>query len=297
MYSRTSIKHQLIKEFDPLGGHRAFSADAARLLVHLENIKRKENHEEPVSCYVLESGSSKQFSDSLNQIVDMSKNFSSVIRFQILVKQGGHYSAIDIRLAPGENKFIILDSAGDPRYMAHYMKMIGLKYEDKKTPFFSKGYIVVGMKQDLSDTIQQDCYSCPMFAFDFVRQISRMEDIYDYISNRANKDGYVTWSDMPPQLVWNAQSLKWIQDYAAQHPNEIDTACSGSGVSFNQYINAANNDRNEKQNIAVNILFTDLGTEAKKFISVESDAILVAIIKKIQIIVLPKPESALGMNQ
>lgn len=266
MYSRRPMKKILEKEFtDSLGSHRAFGAEAARLLVYLENKERIIRAEPALNCCVVESGSNTQFSNILQDLVSLSPQIERTTRMQFLVKQGGHYTAVDMKLSPEGHEFIVLDSAGDPRYMAHYMKLSALINKDGSRPFFSKGYIVVGLSPDGSDILQEDCYSCPMFAFDFVRQLSRMDELYSLVASVANKDGYVSWNNMPPQLVCNAQSFTWLRKYFEINTASLREMIPGTKLTFEEYLKLANGDAgyvSNVQNKAITNLFHELAAKA-----------------------------------
>lgn len=74
------------------------------------------------------------------------------------------------------------------------------------------------------ENLQKDVISCPLFAFDHARQVSQMPEIYTFLENQATRaiEGSnhfdILWDELPPELIWNAQSKKWLDGYIAKHP-------------------------------------------------------------------------------
>lgn len=144
----------------------------------------------------------------LLDIADLHAHFASIDtkkdqRYQLIVDNNGHYTPVDIFVKNGVKQCIILDAANDPR-----MNDIN---EIAKIYDFKQIYMPVAREENKQ--LQQDLCSCPVFAFDYSDQLSQMsEGIYDDLSSKL-EDGQLYFDSLPPNLVRNAQSMKFLEGY------------------------------------------------------------------------------------
>ena len=146
-------------------------------------------------------------------------------RQQLIIYNGNHYMAADILVRDGVKSCVLLDAANDPRYLAA---------EDCFNAAGFATYTACGFT--FSDkNLQTDVYSCPLFAFDHGAQFAKTPDaIHATVQSRADEINSFPWDVMPPNFLWNMQSVTTRDAYEAQYPNEAVMPVH-NGVSFHAY--------------------------------------------------------------
>lgn len=206
----------------PLKQGTPLSVEAMRLMVHVESRRREKKGEPPLNCFVINGDNKEEFANLLESMKKQSVDLEHPVRFQVVVRKGAHYTAIDFKLSKEGNEYFMLDAANDPRGLMRANMLSAMKGSDDE-PFFNAGYIASGSVAQ-GGNIQKDFHSCPAFSLDHVCQVSKIEDIYDTLKEKATKGGVVEWQDLPPALVWNVQSLSWVEAYKNKQLEFISTA-------------------------------------------------------------------------
>lgn len=156
-------------------------------------------------------------------------------KHRFVAYNGVHHTACDIQVGEdGKKSAIVLDAAGDPRgerLLPYFLKKNGI--DD----------VVVVVKDGHVERVQNDTFSCPIFALDHAIQIAQIQDAHTHFRELAARnpfseeqaramsdysEGYtsvspatpnsfVTWSQVPPNLVRNIQSMKGFRQYREAH--------------------------------------------------------------------------------
>lgn len=172
-------------------------------------------------------------------------------RAQLIVHNTGHYTALDIEICKGEitNSFI-LDAAGDMRFMSVAGALAKAKAPDETMYITSadSSLEAVADAKKPGETrsiparmrpIQSDRISCPYFCLDHVLQVAKISTIYADLKKSVRPEDDmmpgVNWTDLPPQLVWNVQSLSWAKEYAEMNPERANAEIV-NGKSFTSYV-------------------------------------------------------------
>lgn len=144
---------------------------------------------------------------------------------QLIIDQDGHYTAIEILVKDGKKTCLILDAAAT---VAAQNIVDLIEYEK-----FDSVYCIEARD---GQSLQRDQKSCPAFAFDHATNLSQMNDKwYDDLEKKKTENKAVYFDDLPPNLVCNAQSLKYLREYEKKHPAELDTPMP-NGETYHQHI-------------------------------------------------------------
>ena len=154
-------------------------------------------------------------------------------RSRMIVKNGRHYTALDIDYSnPSRLRALLLDAA------AAFSASIPDEILKKQgfTVFSPCNFGEEGIQRG----IQKDKDSCSLFAFDHCRQLAHVPPIvYDDLEKAFADKGYVLWKELPPNLVWNTQSLSILEEYqkAAEErdPGSLSRPLY-EGMSFRDYM-------------------------------------------------------------
>jgi len=166
-------------------------------------------------------------------------------RKQLIIYNGNHYMTADILVQNETKSCVLLDAANDPRYMAA---------EDCFNRAGFETYTACGFS--FSDrNLQTDVYSCPLFALDHAVQFSHTTDmIHGTVKARSDEINSFPWDVLPPNFLWNMQSLTTKDEYVKQYPMEAERPMHNQ-ISFNTYIEQGlSTDRNGNQrNNSINV--------------------------------------------
>ncbi|RDI37155.1 hypothetical protein [Aquicella lusitana] len=256
------------------------SIEAMRLLVYDENKRRLEAGQDGFNCLVIEA----------NDLIKTIKKIQTIpltdkpIRIQLLVKHDQHYYGIDILLSKASKECLGFDAGGDIRGLMGINKLIDITDPDGDI-FFTKIYMP--SEEDPQLNPQKDYESCHIFAFDQLCQSSRI-DIFSYLQNRISNFQHendtnlyaLHWDEMPPQLVWNTQSISWLEFYMTKHKSEIMNVLPGLNTTFVGYLAKVkdhDSSLNKEINVSVKILFLDYQNRMRALLKNMPDNELIAI--------------------
>ena len=147
-------------------------------------------------------------------------------RKQLIIYKGNHYMTADILVQDGTKSCVLLDAANDPRYLAAEDCFNAAGFETHTACGFS-----------FSDrNLQTDVYSCPLFALDHAVQFSHTTDtIHSAVKARSDEINSFPWDVLPPNFLWNMQSLRTRDEYVKHYPMEAERPMHNQ-ISFNTYI-------------------------------------------------------------
>lgn len=194
--------------------------------VLIEAIKEKKF--EGLDCYFVEKGDTKELEKQIAALKEQFKDATEPHRCQLIVHNSSHYTAVDLEIQNGAiiNSFI-LDAANDPK-QARVMLALMMEGADEDHMYVAS-----------EGCIQHDKISCPLFSLDHMVQVAKVKNIYEELEKNKNLDGIsppvVNWMKLPPQLLWNVQSLKFANKYTEQNPEKASTVVA-EGESFTSYI-------------------------------------------------------------
>lgn len=216
----------------------------------------------PANALALLVSIEKQATPPLNAVVKdileldhYIKQLNQPGRYQVIVSNEGHFTAADIYIKASKNglekKAIVLDASGDFRGMNTAFVLA----KNNVSVFYGSG----------ESKIQRDTFSCPLFAFDHVVQLSKLDSIYTFLEQHKNlkeiTPGFnsLDWTDMPYPLVWNAQSMRFLEDYEARQSQAHGTLAQASDKKiFKDYIKQGTVIKNSKsQNYSIEINVRD----------------------------------------
>lgn len=146
-------------------------------------------------------------------------------RQQLIIYNGNHFTAADILVEDGIKSCIVLDAANDSRFLA---------VEDC---FNQAGYATyTACSFSFSDkNLQTDVFSCPLFALDHCAQFAKTSDaIHSVVKDKSDEINSFTWDVLPPNFLWNIQSVQTKNEYAKRYPTEAAKPMHNQ-ISFNAY--------------------------------------------------------------
>ncbi|MFZ2315181.1 MAG: hypothetical protein WAW86_05940 [Gammaproteobacteria bacterium] len=239
-------KDKLDIQFDQLptaaNGFVGFSIEAINLLIELEQHRRLVKSERPFNCYVYEvqhvDDEAVNLADLLGAIRDFAANVDvdeGPSRLQLIVKNVGHYTGIDIQISREGNECLILDAGSDLRVLILICRLGYLTDADGQNIF---RHVYWPSSNANEARLQTDINSCPLFTFDHVCQSSKLDifiELGDPTQTETN-EVCLTWNNMPPELVWNAQSLKLLADYRKHNAKKYFGPDSERGANFDSYL-------------------------------------------------------------
>lgn len=174
---------------------------------------------------------------TLIDVIDLKSTISKIEngqRQQLIVASGPHYTAVEIDKRNDPPRAIVLDAAGDPRSNRIFLNVSKLIPET---------FSVDGFGKDDIGGIQKDHFSCPLFTLDHCIQLATT-DIYETmpLKNAERDDGccFISWNDLPPNFVWNAQTIKRLEHYQRiaeeREPGCMDRQIPPYGITARQYL-------------------------------------------------------------
>ncbi|MDR3491382.1 MAG: YopJ family acetyltransferase [Gammaproteobacteria bacterium] len=257
------ISQVLQNQSSRIGLNNGFGLASMNVLIAIEKQKRPN-----FNCQTIDI---TELNKSLDQLFKNYKQIPEDIshRAQLIINNGSHYSTVDFHISREGVQFILLDAANEPRVAA--ILDIFMKRDE-----FTEGF-QVGTDRG----IQKDYLSCPIFALDHAIQISQL-DLYEDLLTIQNEYSQITWFDMPPELVRNAQSPSWIQEYKEQYlrdhaeisPQELDAKFP---PAINKVIRHAKSGKESNCLNSTDILFEKYSKNILKFIKDVSPEELVAL--------------------
>ncbi|KTD61162.1 YopJ family acetyltransferase [Legionella spiritensis] len=145
-------------------------------------------------------------------------------RIQILVRSGPHYTTLDIDKK--NRSCFIVDAVDDSsQYRLHQIPDFS-KLVDKV--FYVKSPMIPSGKSDetMKGALQKDSSSCSVFALDHSFQVALNPEVHQWLESNAVPGSeqsttlyHVTWNQLPPDMVKNAQSTTVIRHYMDSNPN------------------------------------------------------------------------------
>jgi hypothetical protein len=187
--------------------------EALRLLIHLKAEKRKKTRRH-FSANVMTISNIAPFIDGLKQ----DPACGDYQRFQIICRSpGNHYTALDLEFREKAWTCFIMDASasGELETIKKSLRSVGIQtIIEAYTP------MIKGEQKEL----QSDDHSCWTFAFDHAAESSKIENLFSLLrkmpsTTRKNAvDLSLSWFDLPPQFLKNAQSTDLINAYASRYP-------------------------------------------------------------------------------
>ncbi|PJD92525.1 MAG: hypothetical protein CK424_05320 [Legionella sp.] len=159
-------------------------------------------------------------------------------RYRLLVHVRGHYLAVDVRQHNGKKSCLILDAANDYRCDTLITPIF---VEHDFTPFAAGGMIGDGVENGPYEfdttNLQKSATGCSMFALDHCVQLAKAADTIYNIEKTEEYDGVFTftWDCLPPNFVWNAQSLTLLKRYEAANPGRSREVMP-NGMTLEDYV-------------------------------------------------------------
>lgn len=167
--------------------------------------------------------------DDFEKYIDDNKDKK---RHRAIIEVHGHYMAVDILNNDTPKTCILLDAASDPRYYAA-LSLLENNY----------GYKVLspcGFFHGEDDTsLQKDTSSCSMFAFDHCVQLSYAPDsLHTELMSKLDPEqaDTFTWDKMPPNFIWNMQSLSILKKYQELYPDRVNEITPYKGYTLEKYV-------------------------------------------------------------
>lgn len=263
--------------------------EGLKLLVYMEKTKRAYRGQD-FDCLVTD------MTDLENILAEITRPTfippqAETRRIQLIIHIELHYLTVDFKISKDQNQCFILDAYNDQRMskvlekLKNHIDIIYIATCKESVRKNRHGEIVTR-----KDTLQMDAHSCPMFAFDHALQISLL-DIYAELAiqtRHENGTRNIDWDDLPPPLVWNAQSYEWLNEYREKHVDIVDAPLFP--LSFNQYLKqhekyseileGEKRGQFKLENGAINDLFYDHGLRAREFIKNNNQRDLTNIVFK-----------------
>ncbi|MFT4553379.1 MAG: hypothetical protein ACI9S8_002017 [Chlamydiales bacterium] len=200
-----------------------------RLLMHEKTMSRSRKGEYNFDAFVLDR---VEITDFVNQLqANLPEEGSR--RIQLLVRSGVHYTALDFEMSSEGLKCFIMDAANDPNCfkVAQELRELGI----------DEIYLasVKDEKGQESNKLQHDGNSCPVFSMDHIVHSSKMPKLFDDLRVKPQEfvDGirHVSWIDMSPSLVKNAQSISFLERYLKKNPGSGSEVYK-AGQVFEEYL-------------------------------------------------------------
>lgn len=185
----------------------------------------------------------KKIEDTINERIRQLQKSTSAKedRFQIIINNGSHCTAVDVLLARDargdiQKKCFILDAAQEPRMletMTIFTKLKFIKY-------------IAGVE---GETIQHDTFSCPIFATVLLGKSSSDPKLFDHLEDirklpkRAKgvtdtkEEHVIAWQELPARYIKYAQSERFLADYTKNMPAEVkEMPVNKKGQSLKKYL-------------------------------------------------------------
>lgn len=149
---------------------------------------------------------------------------------QIMIHVDCHYTTFGIRKIEGEWFALILDPTNDFRFCRTFFLL------DQRG---INTICASGFSWDPAHAMQSDGYSCSLFAFDLSHQLENFpDDQFLALWDKQYFKHTVYWDELPPNFLWNLQSVKNLKQYIeimeAKDPEALKTI-QENGFSFETY--------------------------------------------------------------
>lgn len=192
-----AIRDRLIEQAQPGAKRRN---ELLRFLLQKEKKSNKK-----LACYVLPISDLSACLEMLTKLYADTGN-----RFQLIVQNDNHYTAVDLCFS-NPMKAFVMDAAADIRRenITDALAKNG----------FSNTHIYIAGDSNFENRIQNDDESCSIFSLDNAIDAAKMPDLYGELQSLATQSGemgyfYVQWENLPPELVRHAQSPTFFTRYA-----------------------------------------------------------------------------------
>ena len=154
-------------------------------------------------------------------------------RMQVLVRNGVHYTAVDLELRNQNLKACVMESAGKTEEKS--VQAIIEVLNSEKAQIFLVG---------ADDAIQFDNCNCAYFALDSAMQSSKNHELFDDLTKLVkyseNGIAHLLWSDLPPNFVENASSITFLEKYYEKHSDSRSVEYKAN-LTFEKYIESHKN--------------------------------------------------------
>ncbi len=188
------------------------------LAVALKKMRRKAKNLD-FNCYILDYAELPVFFVSL-EIIKL-RDQKGKARFQIIYREEGHWSVVDVNVKAGKFEFFLLDAAGTQYKLSEALSWIRPIFPESVV-YFSLGYI------------QKDWHNCATFALDHAYRLAKILDLYtilDGLKNHKSADDnnlvVIPIEKFPAKfgpLLRNMQSTDLLQEKI----NLVDDVCMGN---------------------------------------------------------------------
>ena len=160
-------------------------------------------------------------------------------RVQFIGRTGTiHITVVDFKLTQNNLECVVLDSAAN----AQSLKV--MTEELPKLSHCSDVYVVTG--ETFNDNVQKSSNMCMYFGFEQLRSLQEVDpypDLYAATNQDNAKVKYVSWNEMHPRFVKDAESRAFLEGYHQENPAHATTTVSGD-KTLKEYVKA-NCDNNE----------------------------------------------------
>lgn len=220
-----------------------------RILIQQKREKRKREGKD-FDCKVI---ADHEWKDWLR--LKLKSSPTANLRFQLLVRNEVHYTALDFEWKSGKLRCCILDSAQDPKYrqIVQALQEMGAAVR-----------IIGDQNDDESQKMQTDLRSCGIFGLDLLAQTSKDDRFLDKIFTMGTSaDRYIPWESLPPRLVQNSQNIDFFDRYLAKNPH-LKGIIYKSGKTFEEFIQQKLNHKAKNETEINTGIFEKLSCYRKK---------------------------------
>lgn len=188
-----------------------------------------------------ENASNNESKIVLIDLADFEKHLNNVdiheelhsSRYRLIVRTDHHYTVVDIDKRTNPHSCLILDATNDPRMFSIYCIA-------KQSNF--NAFCFSGLSMAPTIKLQYDAHSCSMFALDHCIQLSYTQSnpqFHQMLSAKASETDSLFWDELPPNFLWNIQSLKTLELYSktlVEHDCDALDKNLPNGSSLKQYL-------------------------------------------------------------
>jgi hypothetical protein len=203
----------------------------------IKQLIARKNRKRPIDCRVILS----DFKSFISNLQKESSEKASILprRVQAVCclqesdqedAPNQHWSALDILITSDKMQVFYLDGAGDSKNYKHIVPILSSMPNVELTCCEEK--------------LQHDTESCSIFALDHVFHMSKIPNLHAIIDAGKKADTENSLPNvcvfnpinLPPSLVRNAQSLRFITNYKAAHPEEAKEVLNKKGQTLMDYV-------------------------------------------------------------
>ncbi|SCA62711.1 hypothetical protein SCG7109_AC_00340 [Chlamydiales bacterium SCGC AG-110-M15] len=174
--------------------------------------------------------------DDLIPFIRLSTNIpaENPFRVQIILRGLGlHYTALECLFTEEGCECFIMDAS------EHTSSKKLKKYLTAQDNILRVTYAESPLIEGIKKPLQADLYTCGIFSYDHINHSAKIDNLFALLKKhrRLGDDGiyYISWFDLPPSLIKNAQSLSVIKAYQEYNPKECMKPYKNF-PSFNAYI-------------------------------------------------------------